>query len=229
MKRLGTVVTLVVGLAAGAGLFAANNALTVVEPVAAAAEVAAPAPPPASPTASPTAAAPTTQPPADRAVTPPPARAQAQEKVTVTWGGSTRGGAASIAIAVKEGVAVAYVCDGNRIEAWFQGTAVDEKLALTGKNGKITGTFDEKRAEGTVTVGRQSFTFDIGAVRKPSGLYRATAQVRNAQVRGGWIVVEGRQVGILQIDGVAQPAPALDLTTGSVEVNGERLVPEALS
>lgn len=225
MKRLSTAITLVVGLAAGAGLFAANNALTVAPKPAAASAGEAPraaAPAPTTPAASPTAA------PADRAVTPPPARAQAQQKVTVTWAGSVRGGAASIAIAVKDGVAIAYVCDGNRVEAWFQGTAVDERLALVGKDGKISGTFDEKRAKGTVTAGRNSYTFDVGAVRKPSGLYRATAEVRNARVRGGWIVVDGRQVGILQIDEVAQPAPALDLATGTVTVNGERITPTAL-
>ncbi len=218
MKRMGTVITLVVGLAAGAGLFAANNALTVApKPAAASENNAAPAPP-----------SPTGQPPADRAVTPPPARAQAQQKVTVTWGGSVRGGAASIAIAVKDGVAIAYLCDGNRVEAWFQGTAVDERLALAGQDGKITGSFDDKRAKGTVVAGRTTFTFDIGAVRKPSGLYRATAEVRNAKVRGGWIVVEGRQVGILEVDGVAQPAPALDLATGTVTVNGEQVTPTPL-
>jgi serine/threonine-protein kinase len=222
MKRMGTVITLVLGLAAGAGLFAANNALTVApKPAAARANDAAPAPATAAPS-------PTGQPPADRAVTPPPARAQAQQKVTVTWGGSVRGGAASIAIAVKDGVAIGYVCDGNRIEAWFQGTAVDERLALAGQDGKISGSFDDKRAKGTVVAGRTTYTFDIGAVRKPSGLYRATAEVRNAKVRGGWIVVEGRQVGILQVDGVAQPAPALDLATGTVTVNGERITPTPL-
>ena len=220
MMRLGTAVTLVVGLAAGAGLFVANNALTVAEPAAAPAAAA----PPAT-TAPATTAPPTTAPPADRAVTPPPARAQAQEKVTVTWAGSTRGGAASIAIAVKEGVAVAYVCDGDRVEAWYQGTAVDERLALSGEKGRLTGTFDKRRANGTVTAGGTTFRFDVGVVRKPSGLYRASAQVRNAQVRGGWIVVGGRQVGILQVDGVPQPAPPLDLGTGSVVVNGETIVP----
>ncbi|MDG4820426.1 hypothetical protein O7635_00985 [Asanoa sp. WMMD1127] len=218
MKRLGTAITLVVGLAAGAGLFAANNALTVAPKPAAAEEAKAPPPAPS----------PTAAPPADRAVTPPPAKAQAQQKVTVTWAGSVRGGDASIAIAVKEGVAIAYVCDGNRIEAWYQGTAVDERLALVGKDGKVSGSFSEKRAKGTVTAGRTTYSFDVGAVRKPSGLYRATASVRNAQVRGGWIVVEGRQVGILQVDGVARPAPPLDLGTGTVTVDGERVVPEPL-
>ncbi|MEV4536025.1 hypothetical protein AB0J82_19600 [Asanoa sp. NPDC049518] len=219
MKRLGTVVTLVVGLAAGGGLFAANNALTVVAPKPASA---------GENKAAPAAPTPTAEAPGAPAVTPPPARAQAQEKITVTWGGSVRGGDASIAITVKDGVAIAYLCDGDKVEAWFQGTAVDERLALAGDEGKITGSFDEKRAKGTVTAGRATFTFDIGAVRKPSGLYRATAQVRNAKVRGGWIVVEGRQVGILEVDGVARPAPALDLTTGTVTVDGEQVTPTPL-
>jgi hypothetical protein len=216
MKRLGTIVMLVAGLGAGAGLYFANDALTVApKPVSAPARAEAPA-------AVATTAAPT-KPPADRTVTPPPAKAQAQEKVTVTWAGSVRGGRASIAIAVKDGAAIGYVCDGNRVEAWFQGTAVDERLALTGEEGRISGSFDAKRAKGTVNVGRYTYTFDVAAVRKPSGLYRATAEVRNARVRGGWIVVDGQQVGILEVNGEPQSAPPLELPAGSVTVNGERV------
>ncbi|GIF51584.1 hypothetical protein DFJ67_0468 [Asanoa ferruginea] len=217
MKRLGTIVVLVVGLAAGAGLYFANESLTVApKPVSAPARAEPPAATPA-PTSSPT------NPPADRAVTPPPVKGQAQEKVTVTWAGSVRGGRASIAIAVKDGAAIAYLCDGNRVEAWFQGTAVDERLALVGEEGRVSGSFDAKRAKGTVTVGRATYAFDVAAVRKPSGLYRATAEVRNAKVRGGWIVVDGQQVGILEVNGEPQPAPPLELPAGSVTVNGERV------
>ncbi|HEV7712379.1 MAG TPA: hypothetical protein VGP16_29580 [Asanoa sp.] len=220
MKRLGTIVMLVAGLGAGAGLYFANDALTVApKPVAARAE----APAAVATTAAPAPTASPTNPPADRTVTPPPAKAQAQEKVTVTWAGSVRGGRASIAIAVKDGAAIGYVCDGNRVEAWFQGTAVDERLALTGEEGRISGSFDAKRAKGTVNVGRYTYTFDVAAVRKPSGLYRATAEVRNARVRGGWIVVDGQQVGILEVNGEPQSAPPLDLPAGSVTVNGERV------
>jgi hypothetical protein len=219
MKRLGTIVMLVAGLGAGAGLYFANDALTVApKPVSAPARAEAPAA--VATTAAPTAAP--TKPPADRTVTPPP-KAQAQEKVTVTWAGSVRGGRASIAIAVKDGAAIGYVCDGNRVEAWFQGTAVDERLALTGEEGRISGSFDAKRAKGTVNVGRYTYTFDVAAVRKPSGLYRATAEVRNARVRGGWIVVDGQQVGILEVNGEPQSAPPLELPAGSVTVNGERV------
>ncbi|MEV4623724.1 hypothetical protein AB0J74_34080 [Asanoa sp. NPDC049573] len=220
MKHVGTIVMLVVGLAAGAGLFFANDALTVAPKPAAARAPAVAAPPAVTAT---TAAPSPTPPPADRAVTPPPAKAQAQEKVTVTWAGSTRDGRSSIAIAVKDGVAIAYLCDGNRVEAWFQGTAVDGRLALTGEKGRVSGSFDTKRAKGTATVGRDSFSFDVAAVRKPSGLYRATAEVRNAKVRGGWIVVDGRQVGILEVDGEARPAPPLELPAGAVTVEGQRV------
>ena len=41
----------------------------------------------------------------------------------------------TIAIAVKDGKAIAYVCDGKKIEAWLDGTLQGDTLALTGKGG----------------------------------------------------------------------------------------------
>ena len=62
------------------------------------------------------------------------------------------------------------------------------------------------------------------AVAKPSGLYRATATVRNAKVVGGWIVLpDGSQVGVVTVDDVPQPAPAIDPGTGAVTVDGAAL------
>jgi serine/threonine-protein kinase len=58
-------------------------------------------------------------------------------------------------------------------------------------------------------------------VKSPSGLYRLSAQVRGAKVVGGWIVLaDGTQVGVLSVDGQAQPAPQLDTSTGGVVVDG---------
>jgi serine/threonine-protein kinase len=152
-----------------------------------------------------TAAAPTAAAPTAPATTAPAER--------VTFAGSTQGGAASIAIAVKDGHAVAYLCDGNRAEAWLQGTATGGALALTGTgNASLTGTYGNGAASGSVTAAGRTWTFSIKEVKPPSGLYRSTATVRNATVVGGWIVLaNGKQVGVLNVAGTPEPAPELAL------------------
>ena len=47
----------------------------------------------------------------------------------VTYAGKVGGGRASIAIAVKDGKAIAYLCDGQTAEAWLQGTAPTARSA----------------------------------------------------------------------------------------------------
>jgi serine/threonine-protein kinase len=146
----------------------------------------------------------------------PPAKAQ-----NTTYAGKVTGGKATIAIAVKDGKAVAYLCDGNKTEAWLQGTAVDGELDLRGAGkAALRGSYTDGRAEGEVAAGGQSWTFAAKAVKKPSGLYRATANVRNANTVVGWIDIEGAQTGIANIGGQAGPAPRLDTTTGTAVVDG---------
>ena len=59
---------------------------------------------------------------------------------------------------------------------------------------------------------------------KPSGLYRATTEVRGAKIDGGWVVLPGgRQVGILRRGDKPSPAPRIDPETGAVTVDGEQL------
>jgi len=216
VKRFGPLVTLVGGLGVGAALFVANNAVAPVSST--------PAPPPpavAAPAASVSPAVSSPSPSPSVSVS-----AEPVEKITVTWAGSVEGGRASIAIAVRDGIAIAYICDGSRVEAWYRGTAADGRLTLTGDDGRISGTFAKGRAKGSASAGRESFDFDVATVKKPSGLYQASSVVRNARVRGGWIVVNNRQVGILTIDDNPQPAPELSLSrdgAASVDLNGTRL------
>jgi serine/threonine-protein kinase len=131
-------------------------------------------------------------------------------------------GAGSLYLAMRDGEAIAYLCDGRKIEAWFDGTAVAGKLTLTGKKGStLTGSFDSARATGKVVVGGKTVSFTIPVVHKPSGLYRAATQVRNADVQGGWIVLaDGSQVGVVTIDGTPQPAPALDTVGRTATIDG---------
>ena len=147
----------------------------------------------------------------------PPAAAQA------TYAGSVEGGGASLAIAVKNDRAVAYLCDGKRIEAWYQGTANGGQLNLTGKTGQtLTGTYDAATATGSVTAAGRTFRFKLKLVTPPSGLYRSTANLR-AKVDAAWIVDEkGQQTGLYREAG-GQPAsaPRLDTSTLTAQINGQ--------
>jgi hypothetical protein len=140
----------------------------------------------------------------------------------VTYAGRVNGGAATIAIAIYDGKAVAYLCDGKRAEAWLKGSATDGQLSLTGAhNASLSGGYGNGRATGSVTATGKRWTFSVGTVTKPSGLYRATANVRNAKVVGGWIVLaNGEQVGLLSVAGAPEEAPPLDPTANSVTVGG---------
>ena len=125
------------------------------------------------------------------------------------------GGAATIAIAVKDGVAIAYLCDGKKIEAWLQGTAAAGKLALTGANGStLTGTFGGGKATGKIVASGKTWTFTAPTAQPPGGLYRTAQFVSSAKVVCGWIVLaDGRQVGVCTPDGKEpEPAPRLDVT-----------------
>jgi serine/threonine-protein kinase len=129
--------------------------------------------------------------------------------------------AGSLYLALRDGKAIAYLCDGKKLEAWFTGTVSPGMFSLTGKTAgsSLNGSFTAANAAGQVTVGGKTTYFTIPQVHKPSGLYRAAGKVRNAQVKGGWIVLpDGRQVGVLTVGDVEQPAPALDTTSLSAAV-----------
>ncbi|WP_434743481.1 hypothetical protein [Micromonospora sp. SH-82] len=173
--------------------------------------------PTAVPTAAPTPQAPTTTPPTGTDV-------PIDNKVDVTWTGRLDNGA-TIAITVTNRNATAYVCDGRSLEIWLQGTAVDGEFSLTGKgSSRLTGTFDSAtgRASGSVTAGGRTFTFTAtsNGSTKPS-VYRASQQVRDAGVDGGWILLaDGTQIGVVTWNGRPVPAPPLDPAFFTTIVNG---------
>ena len=149
----------------------------------------------------------------------------APEKVRRTYAGRVKGGGPLLAISVRDGVAVAYLCDG-KLEAWFKGTAKAGRLTLSGKKGgALTGTFNAGRARGSVTVGQRQWQFHTPTVKKPSGLWKATAEVRGAKVEAGWVVLaDGSQVGFFTRDGGAgAAAPRLDTTGGRATIDGRAM------
>src|SRR4051812_9660855 len=102
MKSYAPVLTLVVVAALGAVLFVANS-------------LSAPAP---QPVAAPAPAA--SSAPAEPAVPPPPPTPPPPVVVEKVFAGRSSGNEVTVAVAVKDGRAVAYVCDGKKIEAWLE-------------------------------------------------------------------------------------------------------------
>jgi hypothetical protein len=162
-----------------------------------------------------------TAPGSSAAATPAPTTPAVVE-APATYAGNVAGGGATIAIAVKDGQAIAYLCDGRSAEAWLQGSAQAGALALAGGgNAKLVGGFANGVATGTVTAAGREWTFSVGKVEAPSGLYRASADVTNAQVVGGWIVLaDGTQVGTQRQGDQVTPAPRLNLPNKTAVLNG---------
>jgi len=242
MKLKGPIVTLGVGAVLAAALLVANVSLSHRDADAVAPAAATSSAPPASTTsASTTSTSATTTSATTTSATSSTSVASGSTTATgsavaptatatgkVTYAGEVKGGG-SLAVAVSGDTAVAYFCDG-RTEAWLWGSAAGGVLDLKDKAGDtLTGTATGERLTGTLTTGGRSRPVDLKPVHKPSGLYRATADVRGAKVVGGWVVLpDGSQVGAWTADGGApRPAPALDLATGSVVLDGVRLTAAA--
>ena len=163
-----------------------------------------------------TAPATTTQPPATEPTEPPP-RTTAPTQLTAVFTGRTKGREATLAIAVKGGRAVAYVCDGRRLEAWLTGTFTAGQLALRSRTGeRLVGTASAKAATGSFTLRGRTLTFAASPAGPPAGLYRT----KNNSSTIGWIVLpDGSQVGI-DNDGTPAPAPRLDPVSRLASVGG---------
>jgi len=142
------------------------------------------------------------------------------------YAGRTDDDSAAVSVSLRDGRAIAYFCDGRDKESWLKGDVeADGSMKLTGKGGSVlNGTLKGKSIRGTVDIEGGDYAFTADKAVKPSGLYRATATVRDAEIDGGWIVLStGDQVGILNRDGKPSPAPRIDPETGAVTIDGERL------
>ena len=177
-------------------------------------------------TSTPASAASTAAAPSSSTVTSPPPSATASATVSyrADYAGRVKGGHASVAISIHGTQAIAYACNGSVVEAWLKGTAIGGHLVLTGQNGaSLTGGYDSRRAFGNVSADGITYAFSVYQVHKPSGLYRATADVRGATIKAGWIVLpDGTQVGSLEPNAdAAAPsaiaAPPLDVATGTAQ------------
>lgn len=132
-----------------------------------------------------------------------------------------KGDEVPLAVTIRGGKAIAYLCDGRAFETWFKGTA-SAGLRLAGKNGaSLTGQAAPGGIAGQVTVQGGTYAYKLQEARKPSGLYRATGPTREAI---GWIVQSDGQVGLATAPGGAsRPAPALDPATLTATVDGVQI------
>ncbi|MFI9594085.1 hypothetical protein [Nonomuraea sp. NPDC052265] len=177
MSRLGPFITLAAGAVLAAGLGVASITATPAADTTAGATARATAG--GSPTEAATAPAPS----------PSPTRTEAEKIPKADYGGYVKGNGGLIAISVRDGKAVGYFCDG-RAEAWFKGEEAGGEVVLKGPGtARVTATLGGGRARGSLSVGGARWSFSAPAVVRPSGLYRATAQVRGARLRAGWIRV----------------------------------------
>jgi len=220
MKRNTPLITLLTGAALGIVLLVASMLATPSKAPAGYAGAATPTPASAATVASSSAAASPTA-----AASSSSATASANAQFRADYAGRVKGGIhASVAISIHGTQAVAYACNGSSVEAWLSGTASGGRLALTGKNGAVlTGNYDSRRAFGNVSADGITYAFSVYTVKKPSGLYRATADVRGAKIKAGWIVLpDGTEVGSLESNAdsaapSATAAPPLDVTTGTAQ------------
>jgi hypothetical protein len=144
--------------------------------------------------------------------------------VKADYAGRVTGNGGLIALSIRNGKAVGYFCDG-KIEAWLKGKAADGKVTLSGPhNASLIAQIGGGRAGGDLEFGGKEWSFKAPTVKKPSGLYRASAVVRGAKVRAGWIYLDdGSRVGLTLVDDkpadVAIPEPGQNATVNGVEVD----------
>ena len=215
MKAKGPILTLLAVVVLALIVLAANLSAPAEDPSTTQAGQNAPGAPP------PAAAAPAQAPPAEQ---PAPAANGTPFPPQATYTGKTSGrqaGEASVAVAVKDGKASAYLCDGKNLESWLDGKAEGSSLTLTGKDGStLNGVYADGTVSGDVTVAGKTWTYAAKPSTKPSGLYRARKATKDA----GWIVYpDGSQTGVQNIDGNATEAPRLDPGTGSAQLGGESI------
>ncbi len=205
--------------AAGAGfavLLGVNMATTPAQTVVATdqATPAVTSPPPSATASSPVAASATVAPAPSGEV--PAAPAFPPEAVYV---GRASDGRTTVALAVWNDRAAAYLCDGRSAESWLTGTVSGGSAQLAGAGSRLTAQRSETGAAVSFTLGGRTLTAAVAPAAKPAGLYRA--KTSNGRTTIGWIVLpDGTQVGIANRAGTETTAPTLP-SDKSVIIDGE--------
>jgi hypothetical protein len=206
MKIRGPLVTLAAVAVLGAGILLVN--LSKEEPA-----------PQANPysqaTTTAAAATPAAPPPAPSTPPPPAFPAQADYVGKIP----TANGTITLEITVQGDKAVAYACDGNTVESWLRGSAVNGAVSLANKDktSRLEGHLEGNAIVGTLWIGEKKWDVNAPVAQPPAGLY----VYDNAGVRNSWIVdPDGGVTGVQRReDGSTAPAPRLT-TDGIANVDG---------
>lgn len=161
------------------------------------------------------------------AVEPVPAPAEAQPPAPAlpaeaAYAGRTAGNEATIAIAVKDGKAVAYLCDGKKIEAWLEGTVDGSTLSLSGADGAtISGELGDGAVFGQAVAKGKQWPYSAALATPPAGTYRGRVAVEGVQKRIGWNVLpDGSVTGLTSDANGVAPAPPLDPAARTASLDG---------
>jgi hypothetical protein len=206
MKIRGPILTLVAVAVLGVGILLVNMSKE---------ESAPPANPYGKSTTTAAAATPATPPPAPSTPPPPafPAKADYVGKIPTTNGTIT------VEIAVQGDKAIAYACDGNKVESWLRGSAVNGAVSLADKDktSRLDGRLEGNAIVGSLSIGDKKWDFNAPFAQPPAGLYI----YENAGVRNSWIIdPNGGVTGVQRLeDGSTAPAPTLT-TEGITNVDG---------
>ena len=206
MKIRGPLVTLAAVAVLGAGILLVNMSKE---------EPAPQANPYSQATTTAAAATPAAPPPAPSTPPPPAFPAQADYVGKIP----TANGTITLEITVQGDKAVAYACDGNTVESWLRGSAVDGAVSLANKDktSRLEGHLEGNAIVGTLWIGEKKWDVNAPVAQPPAGLY----VYDNAGVRNSWIVdPNGGVTGVQRReDGSTAPAPRLT-TDGIANVDG---------
>jgi hypothetical protein len=206
MKIRGPILTLVAVAVLGAAILLVNVSKEQSAPSAS---------PYGKPTTTAAAATSATPPPAPSTPPPPafPAKADYVGKI------HTANGTITVEITVQGDKAIAYACDGNKVESWLRGSAVNGTVSLANKDetSRLDGRLEGNAIVGTLSIGDKKWGFNAPLAQPPAGLY----VYDNAGVRSSWIVdPNGGVTGVQRReDGSTAPAPTLT-TEGIANVDG---------
>jgi hypothetical protein len=132
-------------------------------------------------------------------------------------------GTITLEITVDGDKGVAYACDGNTVESWLRGCAVNGVVSLANKDktSRLEGRLEGSAVVGTLWIGEKKWDFNGPAAAPPAGLY----VYEEAGVRNSWIVdSDGGVTGVQrQPDGSTSRAPGLSLDGTSV-INGRTVL-----
>jgi hypothetical protein len=131
----------------------------------------------------------------------------------------TANGTITLEITVGGDKAIAYACDGNTVESWLRGSAVNGAVSLANKDktSRLEGRLEGNAVVGTLWIGEKKWDFNAPAAQPPAGLY----VYENAGVRNSWIIdPSGGVTGVQRReDGSTAPAPSLT-TDGIADIDG---------